>query len=88
MMTKLMLSCKEATYLISIKSFRRLRIIESITLRMHLMACIYCRRFNRQNKVIDQGIKDILHPEHEHLHRLSKEKKEELQNTINQSHKH
>ncbi|HKJ42383.1 MAG TPA: hypothetical protein VKA27_09825 [Sunxiuqinia sp.] len=87
MMNKLMLTCKEATLLISIKSFRKLNLSEALKLRMHLMACISCRRFNRQNKIIDQGINEALHPEHDHLHRLSKEKKEELQKTISQSNK-
>lgn len=82
--SKLMLSCQEATFLIAIKSFRRLRLSESLSLRMHLLSCVYCRRFKRQNKIIDQGIKDVLHPEHEHLHRLSKEKKKEFQTEINQ----
>ena len=85
MMNKLMLTCEQSTYLMSIKSFRKLKLTEAFKLRMHLLACIYCRRFNRQNKIIDSGIKDLLHPEHEHLHRLSKEKKEEIQKTINQT---
>ena len=42
MMTKLMLSCKDATYLISLKSFRKLKFSEALKLRMHLMACVYC----------------------------------------------
>ena len=84
MMNKMMLTCEDATYLMSIKSFRKLNLSEALKFRLHLLACIYCRRFNRQNNIIDQGIKDLLHPEHEHLHRLSKEKKEKLQKTIDQ----
>lgn len=80
--SKLMLSCQEATSLIAIKSFRRLRLSEALSLRMHLLSCVYCRRFKRQNKIIDQGIRDVLHPEHEHLHRLSKEKKEKLREMV------
>ena len=75
LMNKLMLSCEDATSLMSIKSFRMLSMKERIKLRMHLWACIYCRRFNVQNEIIDEGIKDLLHPEHNHLHCLSEEKK-------------
>jgi hypothetical protein len=43
-----MLSCKEATRLLSQAQDRRLGYAESIKLRLHLSVCAACSRFSRQ----------------------------------------
>ena len=47
-----MLSCKEATRLLSQAQDRRLSYGERIKLRLHLMACVACSRFSRQLAVL------------------------------------
>ncbi len=56
LMNKIMLSCEEATALISVKRHRKISIIQQIQLKMHLMVCRYCRRFDVQNNFIDQAM--------------------------------
>ncbi|MBK3519316.1 anti-sigma factor family protein [Carboxylicivirga marina] len=56
---KMMISCKEATFLISKKQQDKLTRIEKIQLTFHLMMCKYCRRFERQTKFITKAIKKM-----------------------------
>lgn len=43
-----MLTCKEASHLVSQEQDRPLRFNERLGLRMHLWMCANCRRFERQ----------------------------------------
>ena len=43
-----MLSCREATRLLSQRQERALTTIENVKLRLHLIVCVACRRFARQ----------------------------------------
>lgn len=43
-----MLTCKEASHLVSQEQDRPLRFNERLGLRMHLWVCANCRRFERQ----------------------------------------
>lgn len=43
-----MLTCKEASHLVSQNQDRPLRFKERLGLRIHLWACASCRRFERQ----------------------------------------
>jgi hypothetical protein len=43
-----MLSCKEATRLLSQRQDRALTMSENVKLRLHLVACFACTRFARQ----------------------------------------
>ena len=51
-----MLSCKEATRLLSQAQDRRLSCGERIKLRLHLMACVACSRFSRQLAVLREAV--------------------------------
>jgi hypothetical protein len=51
-----LLSCKEATRLLSQAQDRRLSYGERIKLRLHLMACIACSRFSRQLVVMREAV--------------------------------
>lgn len=85
LMNKLMLSCEDATLLVSIKAFRKLKMMERIQLRLHLLACVYCKRFDKQNHLIDHGINELLKNGHSHLECMPTEKKEALQRAIDQT---
>ena len=50
-----MLSCKEATRLLSQAQDRRLSYGERIKLRLHLLACVACSRFSRQLAVLREA---------------------------------
>lgn len=52
-----MLSCKEATQLISESQERKLTLIKMISLKFHLMMCYLCRRFDKQTKVLGRILK-------------------------------
>lgn len=47
-----MLSCKEASYLVSQSQERRLHFRERWLLRLHLWMCISCSRFERQLRLL------------------------------------
>jgi hypothetical protein len=51
-----MLSCKDATRLMSQAEDRRLSYGERVKLRLHLMACIACTRFSRQLAVMREAL--------------------------------
>jgi hypothetical protein len=51
-----MLSCKEATRLLSQAQDRHLSYGERIKLRLHLMACVACSRFSRQLAVLREAV--------------------------------
>ena len=48
-MTRIMLNCDKATFLISKKEVVELKCIERTKLKMHLISCKYCRRFAEQS---------------------------------------
>jgi len=66
-----MLSCKQASQLISQSLDRRISLRERISLRLHLAICDFCRRFNQQlNQILNAARmqrQEIEHDEHIHL---------------------
>lgn len=86
-MDKIMLDCDEATYLITKSEVDKIGCVKRIQLKMHLAGCKFCHRFKVQSELIDKSLKTL---ENIHLHhtdeqlasKLSKEKKEELQQMI------
>jgi len=51
-----MVSCKEATRLLSQAEDRRLSHVERIKLRLHLYACVACSRFSRQLALMREAL--------------------------------
>lgn len=49
-----MLTCRQATQLISEKQDRPLQFIEQSNLQLHLFACRSCRRYGKQIKTLRQ----------------------------------
>ena len=56
---KIMISCHEATFLISKKQEEKLSLTEQMKLSLHLMYCKYCNRFAKQTKEITKAIKEM-----------------------------
>jgi len=55
-MTRIMLDCDKATFLITKEEVSELKCIERTKLKMHLFTCSYCRRFAKQSKIITNQI--------------------------------
>ncbi|TDW99608.1 anti-sigma factor family protein [Dinghuibacter silviterrae] len=49
---RLMVTCEEATDWISRREEGKLTLSRGLRLRLHLFLCVFCRRFNRQNKIL------------------------------------
>lgn len=50
---KLLISCREATYLISRNREKPIGLRARLKLLVHLIICEYCRRFMRQTRTIE-----------------------------------
>ncbi|MBR8537333.1 hypothetical protein KDU71_17320 [Carboxylicivirga sediminis] len=53
---KMMITCKEATFLISKEQQDKLRLSERFQLKLHLLMCKYCRRFSAQVSFMTKAI--------------------------------
>ncbi len=85
LMYKIMLTCKQATFYSSIRSFKKLSFVQSIQLKLHLMMCKSCHEFDHQNKIIDQSLTDFI--KNDHLiseESLSEEKKSQIESVVKQ----
>lgn len=58
-----MLSCKDATHLLSEAQDRPLTLVEKIQLEMHLVMCRGCRNFKGQMAFLRQACKRYFDPE-------------------------
>ena len=85
LMYKIMLTCKQATFFSSIKSFQKLKLIHRIQLKLHFMVCKDCHEFDHQSQLIDQSMADF-HKNNQLRSEeiLSEEKKSQIIHTVNQ----
>lgn len=56
MMNKVMLSCDDATLLITRSDYEALSSIKQFKLKMHLAACSMCRNYKHQSSIITSQI--------------------------------
>lgn len=85
LMDKIMLSCKQATFFSSIKNYKKLKWMQKVQLRMHLLMCRNCKEFDRQSQIIDDSMAEIQKEGHlQSEEMLTKEKKIQLNSTVNQ----
>ena len=78
-----MLTCDEATRLVSLKRYKKLTFRERIQLSLHLFACKYCMSFAKFSDLIDDAIEGSCTHNHVDKQHLSKEKKQELYDLVN-----
>lgn len=85
LMDKIMLSCKQATFFSSVRNIQKLKPIRRIQLKLHLMTCPDCRKFDKQSLFIDQSLIEF-HKNYYLLseEKLSKEKKSQIKTVVNQ----
>lgn len=85
-MDAVMLSCEEATLLITKSEMEKIGCVKRMQLRMHLAGCELCRRFKIQSEIIDQSLKTLenlkVNQEAPQAY-LSEEKKKEMEKLIN-----
>jgi hypothetical protein len=84
-MDAVMLSCEEATYLITKSEFEKVGCIKRMQLKMHLAGCELCRRFKIQSEIIDQSLKtleDLKINTHRSDVHLSDQKKAEMEASL------
>jgi hypothetical protein len=55
----MMLSCKEATQLVSQGLDRRLGFLERVALRLHLLICDGCTHFKKQTAFLREAMKHL-----------------------------
>ncbi len=79
-----LISCDQATFLISKKKDAELNFFEKIPLGIHLFVCKNCRRYNKQIEIIDQTLGFIREKTNK---KLTKQEKEEMQKFILQINK-
>lgn len=83
LMDKILLSCKEATRLITLRSYRKLKFRERLQVKMHTTMCHPCRKFGNQSKYIDHAVEHLVKQFHQvSEEELSSEVKSELQKEI------
>lgn len=51
--------CKEATMLVEKQLQHPLPFMQWIGLKMHLLMCVLCRRYEKQSKAIDRYLKEL-----------------------------
>lgn len=54
-----MLTCKDASHLISERQERPLTFRERMGLRLHLMMCAYCRLYERQVDLMRRALREL-----------------------------
>lgn len=72
---RLMITCEEATDWISREEEGKLSLFRGLRLRLHIILCVFCRRFNKQNKTITNSAR---HAHHHHPVSLSDQDKQAM----------
>lgn len=85
LMQIIILSCKKATFYSSIKNFKKLKLINRLQLKLHLILCKDCYEFDHQSQIIDQSLVDF-HKNYklQSEESLSKEKIIQIKSVVNQ----
>jgi hypothetical protein len=81
-----MLSCKDATRLISQSMDASLPITKRISVRIHLLTCIFCTRYEQQLRLIRETLRRISatedHPEWPAGENLSPEARDRIKKSL------
>jgi hypothetical protein len=77
-MTKMLLSCKEATYLIEKRTVYPLSFIERCRLYIHVRLCVVCNVYQHQSKTIEKALAKWINSEGNSKDVLPPKTKEEI----------
>ncbi len=82
-MTRVMLSCDEATFLVTKQEFEKLPCMKRMQLRLHLFSCKLCRNFQEQSQFISEQIRILSNIDTvDSDRRLNEEQKNKLSKVI------
>jgi len=85
-MDAVMLTCEEATYLITKSEYVKLGCIKRMQLKMHLMGCVFCRRFKLQSELINENLEQLeLLEAQQAKQEIPLEKKEKMQTLVEEA---
>ncbi len=76
-MMKMMITCKEASFLIDKSQYTDLSFKEKFNLKLHLFTCKFCRLYNVESKLINEKIQKIYKIK-EYNYKLSDEQKQRI----------
>jgi len=62
-----MMSCRQATRLMSDRQERKLTVKENVSLKLHIMMCFACQNFGKQMNVLRKISKAYINEERESL---------------------
>ncbi len=54
-----MITCKQATLFVEKNIENKISFKEKINLRLHLLFCVYCRRFDKQSRLLSSRFNKI-----------------------------
>ncbi len=77
-------NCKEATFLIEKKLIDKLTLREKVQLHIHLYGCSVCKVFDKQSKLINEMVKQLLANNNSETKTLDDTFKNDLQNRIDE----
>jgi len=79
-----MISCDQATFIISKNQHEKNDFPTKMKLMLHLAMCLYCRRYNKQIKFLDKIINKVksIPDLNSFQHKLSSEQKKRISNSI------
>ncbi len=85
---KIMISCEESTFLSSKHQHVKPSFGERIKQFMHLLMCVYCRRFSNQIQQIDKAIHNLNKNAVEANIKLTTQQKQKMEELLQNSSKH
>lgn len=80
-MSRLWVSCEEASLLLLKKEENKISQYEKIQLWLHLSVCELCREFQQQNRFINKNL-ELYFNNHEDNIELSQEQKEKMKDSL------
>jgi predicted anti-sigma-YlaC factor YlaD len=73
-------SCEESTFLLSKRPHEKLRLKETVKVKIHLLTCHACRSFVKQMNFLLKGINKL--KKEDNLFQLSPEEKSQIQQNL------
>ena len=87
LLSRYMMSCDEASFLISRSQEERLTLKNRVRLKMHTLTCHLCRKYEQQIRQLSRMMKQYRHTcEHDScMHRLPGDRKKQINQDVNRT---
>jgi len=80
-----MINCRQATRLISQSMDAKLPWSRRLAMKVHLLYCVWCRRYAAQLKVLRRAAQQLPNPEADPTHKLSDEARKRMCARLNEA---